>query len=54
MKEILVFEYNPRAIRWYEKAGFKLEGRLRQFILHNDRRWDLIYMGLLRSEWKQA
>jgi len=37
-----------------EKAGFKHEGRLRQFILRDDRRWDLIYMGILRSEWEQT
>jgi RimJ/RimL family protein N-acetyltransferase len=47
-----VFEYNPRAIRSYEKAGFKHEGRLRQFLHRNGQRWDLIYMGILRAEWE--
>ena len=46
-----VFEYNPRAIRSYEKAGFREEGRRRQFILRNGRRWDEIEMGILREEW---
>jgi RimJ/RimL family protein N-acetyltransferase len=49
-----VFEYNPRAIRSYEKAGFSREGCLRQFILRDGRRWDLIYMGILRSDWESS
>jgi len=46
-----VFEYNPRAIRSYEKAGFRHEGRLRQFLNREGRRWDMLYMGILREEW---
>lgn len=50
-----VFEYNPRAIRSYEKVGFKVEGRVRQFLNRDGKRWDMIFMGLLRDEWlKQA
>jgi len=49
-----VFEYNPRAIRSYEKAGFVVEGRARQFLNRDGRRWDLIYMGILREEWEEA
>jgi RimJ/RimL family protein N-acetyltransferase len=45
------FEYNPRAIRSYEKAGFVYEGRAREFLLREGRRWDLIFMGILREEW---
>lgn len=48
-----VFEYNPRAIRSYEKAGFKHEGRLRGFLNREGRRWDILYMGILREEWQQ-
>ena len=29
---LTVFEYNPRAIRTYEKVGFREEGRLRQHL----------------------
>ncbi len=47
-----VFEYNPRAIRSYEKAGFVVEGRARQFLHRDGRRWDLIFMGILREEWE--
>jgi RimJ/RimL family protein N-acetyltransferase len=46
-----VFEYNPRAIRSYEKAGFKHEGRQRSVLHRDGRRWDLLYMGILQSEW---
>jgi RimJ/RimL family protein N-acetyltransferase len=46
-----VFEYNPRAIRSYEKAGFKHEGRLRDALHRDGRRWDMLYMGILRDEW---
>jgi RimJ/RimL family protein N-acetyltransferase len=47
------FEYNPRAIRSYEKAGFKIEGRVRQLLNREGRRWDVIYMGILREEWEK-
>ncbi len=46
-----VFEYNPRGIRSYEKAGFVVEGRVRGLIRREGRRWDVIYMGILREEW---
>jgi RimJ/RimL family protein N-acetyltransferase len=45
------FEYNPRAIRSYEKVGFVHEGRARDFLYREGRRWDLIFMGILREEW---
>jgi RimJ/RimL family protein N-acetyltransferase len=48
-----VFEYNPRAIRCYEKVGFKHEGRMRACLNRDGRRWDLVYMGILRSEWEE-
>jgi RimJ/RimL family protein N-acetyltransferase len=46
-----VFEYNPRAVRSYEKVGFSYEGRVRRYLNRNGRRWDIIYMGILRDEW---
>jgi RimJ/RimL family protein N-acetyltransferase len=46
-----VFEYNQRAIKSYEKAGFRLEGRERESILRDGRRYDVFYMGILREEW---
>ncbi|MDX1435215.1 MAG: GNAT family protein [Anaerolineales bacterium] len=47
-----VFEFNPRARRSYEKAGFKVEGRERAFINRDGRRWDVVIMGILRHEWE--
>jgi RimJ/RimL family protein N-acetyltransferase len=48
---LTVFEYNPRAIRSYEKVGFQHEGRLRQVLNKEGKRWDMLYMGILREEW---
>jgi RimJ/RimL family protein N-acetyltransferase len=48
-----VFEYNPRAIRSYEKAGFRHEGRLRRLLNREGRRWDNLFMGILREEWME-
>lgn len=45
------FEYNPRAIGSYENAGFVHEGRARGFLHREGKRWDMIYMGILREEW---
>ncbi|RPI78254.1 MAG: N-acetyltransferase [Chloroflexi bacterium] len=46
-----VFEYNQRAIRSYEKAGFIHEGRIRKEVLREGKRWDALQMGILREEW---
>jgi RimJ/RimL family protein N-acetyltransferase len=48
-----VFEYNERAMKAYEKVGFKYEGRLREVFVRDGRRWDMHLMGLLREEWLQ-
>jgi len=50
---LTVFEYNPRAIRSYEKAGFRHEGHLRNFLNREGRRWNEVYMGILREEWME-
>ena len=46
-------EYNPRALRSYKKAGFRLEGRTRQETQREGRRYDVLWMGVLREEWMQ-
>jgi diamine N-acetyltransferase len=46
-----VFANNLRAIRCYEKAGFVLEGRLRQAHFQNGEYLDILLMSVLRSEW---
>ena len=49
-----VFEYNERAYRSYLNVGFVEEGRLRQYLNRDGRRWDLIYMGILCEEWEAS
>ena len=49
-----VFDYNPRAIRSYEKAGFAEEGRMRALLNREGRRYDLIFMGILREDWERS
>lgn len=53
---LIVFEYNPRAIRSYEKVGFIPEGTVRRVMQRDGNRWNFKYMGILRDEWlaKQA
>jgi len=48
-----VFAFNTRAIRSYEKCGFRYEGTQREVIYKEDQRWDVIDMGILRSEWEE-
>ena len=45
---------NERARRAYRACGFVEEGRLRGHVWSNGQHDDLIYMGLLRSEWEAA
>jgi RimJ/RimL family protein N-acetyltransferase len=49
-----VYEYNPRAVRVYEKVGFRVQGRLRQDTFHDGRYWDTLVMGVLREEWRDG
>jgi RimJ/RimL family protein N-acetyltransferase len=44
--------YNRRAIRVYERLGFKLVGRVRGAIMLNGNRYDQVLMDLLRQEFK--
>jgi RimJ/RimL family protein N-acetyltransferase len=46
-----VFDFNQRAMRAYEKAGFREEGRSREAILRDGRYFDEVQMGILREEW---
>jgi diamine N-acetyltransferase len=48
-----VYETNLRGIRSYEKAGFKLEGRLRQDRFMDGKYIDVLLMSILRSEYKE-
>ncbi len=50
--QLHVYEFNTRAIRSYEKAGFRQEGVLRQAVYREGRYWDEIVMAILRTEWE--
>jgi RimJ/RimL family protein N-acetyltransferase len=45
--------YNDRALKSYLKAGFTLEGRTRGDGLRDGVRFDGLWMGILREEWKE-
>jgi len=47
---LTTYEYNKRAIRCYEKCGFKLEGRMRQAHFYGGQYHDELMMGILREE----
>lgn len=44
--------YNERALRTYQKVGFQLEGRVRQDVVKDGKRYDGLFMGILREEWE--
>ncbi len=48
---LALHSYNDRALKSYEKVGFKVEGVIRQDTLREGRRTDGIFMGILRDEW---
>jgi len=48
------FAHNTRAIRSYEKTGFKLEGVQRQWEGRGGQRRDVVTMGILREAWEAA
>jgi RimJ/RimL family protein N-acetyltransferase len=49
--ELEVYAFNPRAQRAYEKAGFVVEGRLRDALRFDGERIDAIVMSVLRPDW---
>jgi len=51
---LTVFEFNERAIRAYRRCGFQVEGRAREAIWRDGRRWDEISMSILAGEWLAA
>lgn len=49
-----VYDFNPRAQRAYEKAGFVVEGRLRDEFRYDDEWHDSILMAMLYDDWLAA
>ena len=48
--ELSVFDFNPRALRSYEKAGFVVEGRQRHTLTWDGRWYDSILMSVLATD----
>lgn len=46
-------EYNDRSIRFHDRLGFRVEGRLRDQFYDGERYYDVVCFGLLHSEWQQ-
>jgi RimJ/RimL family protein N-acetyltransferase len=49
--ELVVFDFNQAAIACYKRAGFTIEGRLREARRVGEEYWTLYLMSLLESEW---
>ena len=52
--DLRVLTYNTRAIRCYEKCGFRLEGVERESALVDGERFDDAMMAILRPDWLAA
>lgn len=50
--ELGVYPSNRRAIACYARCGFKYEALLRKFMYHEGEWQDVMWMSLLRSEWR--
>jgi RimJ/RimL family protein N-acetyltransferase len=50
--ELVVFDFNTRAIRSYEKAGFQTEVVKRHARFHRGTHHDVLVMSILRDEWE--
>ncbi len=50
--ELEVYAFNARAIRCYEKVGFKQEGVRREALFRDGRFHDILVMGLLAEEFQ--
>jgi len=51
--ELVLYEFNIRAYKSYQKAGFIEEGRKRQARYHNGKYYDEIIMAILRENWEK-
>ena len=51
---LLTYGFNKRAIRSYEKVGFKVEGVLKENIYREDQYHDEIIMSIFKEECKNT
>lgn len=50
--ELLVYDFNVRGVRAYEKLGFVEEGRRRDVVWREGEYHDMILMSILEDEWR--
>ena len=50
---LTVLSFNARAIRAYEKVGFRREGVFREHMYRDGKYHDVYYMGILEDEWRE-
>ena len=48
---LTVYSFNNRAIKCYKKVGFKEIGRRRNSVMKKNKRYDTIYMDIIREEY---
>lgn len=51
--ELGAFEYNPGAVKLYERIGFVPEGKRRDWMWFNGRYWDVHMFSMLEHEWRE-
>lgn len=51
--EMHAFAYNKGAVKLYERLGFAVEGRKREWLWHAGRWWDMVMFGMLEDEWRE-
>ncbi len=49
---LFVYDFNERGQRSYRKNGFVEEGRIREAVLREGKRWSWVFMGVLREDWE--
>lgn len=49
-----VFQGHDRGSKAYQKVGFVYEGTMRQARYHAGRYWDVDFMSIIRTDWKQS
>ena len=52
--ELEVVADNRRAVRCYERAGFRVEGKKRNAFLVDGELTDMLIMAVLMDEWREA
>jgi RimJ/RimL family protein N-acetyltransferase len=50
--DLVVFDFNTGAIACYERAGFVIEGHLREARRFGEDYWTLVQMSILEQEWR--